>query len=69
MTEILLIPGLWNSGPEHWQSYWEGERSDCRRVEQSDWQTPRGSEDARESAWGVAGRAERCRGAELSAWD
>ncbi|HSY83355.1 MAG TPA: alpha/beta hydrolase [Gemmatimonadaceae bacterium] len=41
MTEILLIPGLWNSGPEHWQSYWEGARSDCRRVEQSDWQTPR----------------------------
>jgi pimeloyl-ACP methyl ester carboxylesterase len=40
-TEILLVPGLWNSGPEHWQSYWERERADCRRVEQSDWDTPR----------------------------
>jgi predicted alpha/beta hydrolase family esterase len=41
---ILLVPGLWNSGPEHWQSYWERERSDCRRVVQKDWDTPRCSE-------------------------
>lgn len=41
MTEVLLIPGLWNSGPEHWQSHWERERPDCRRVQQSDWETPR----------------------------
>ena len=41
MKQVLLLPGLWNSGPEHWQSYWERERSDCRRVEQSDWETPR----------------------------
>jgi uncharacterized protein len=40
MTDILLVPGLWNSGPEHWQSYWERERSDCRRVLQKDWETP-----------------------------
>jgi serine hydrolase len=44
MTEILLVPGLWNSGPEHWQSYWERERSDCRRVLQRDWETPVRSE-------------------------
>src|SRR5215212_2221921 len=37
---VLLLPGLWNSGPEHWQSYWERERADCRRVEQADWDTP-----------------------------
>jgi predicted alpha/beta hydrolase family esterase len=41
MTDILLVPGLWNSGPEHWQSYWERERSDCHRVVQKDWETPR----------------------------
>jgi predicted alpha/beta hydrolase family esterase len=40
MTDILLVPGLWNSGPEHWQSYWERERADCRRVEQINWETP-----------------------------
>ena len=38
MTDILLVPGLWNSGPEHWQSYWERERTDCRRVLQKDWE-------------------------------
>jgi predicted alpha/beta hydrolase family esterase len=41
MTDILLVPGLWNSGPEHWQSYWERERTDCRRVLQREWETPR----------------------------
>jgi predicted alpha/beta hydrolase family esterase len=44
MTDILLVPGLWNSGPEHWQSHWERERTDCRRVLQRDWQTPRCSD-------------------------
>jgi predicted alpha/beta hydrolase family esterase len=44
MTNILLVPGLWNSGPEHWQSYWERERTDCRRVLQKEWETPRCSD-------------------------
>jgi uncharacterized protein len=42
--QVLLLPGLWNSGPEHWQSYWERERGDCRRVVQADWETPRRSD-------------------------
>ena len=42
--DILLVPGLWNSGPEHWQSYWERERTDCRRVLQQNWETPRCSD-------------------------
>jgi len=37
---VLVLPGLWSSGPEHWQSYWERERADCQRVEQADWDTP-----------------------------
>src|SRR3954468_20451227 len=40
-AKVLLLPGLWNSGPENWQSYWERERDDCLRVVQSDWETPR----------------------------
>ncbi|MFN8654206.1 MAG: alpha/beta hydrolase [Gemmatimonadales bacterium] len=37
---VLLLPGLYDSGPEHWQSYWE--RSDPRmlRVRQRDWNAP-----------------------------
>lgn len=38
---VLILPGLYNSGPEHWQSYWERAHPDFQRVEQDDWETPR----------------------------
>jgi hypothetical protein len=38
---VLIVPGLWNSGPEHWQTHWERERADCRRVQQAEWDAPR----------------------------
>ena len=38
---VLTVPGLYNSGPEHWQSYWERLDARFRRVEQQDWNTPR----------------------------
>jgi len=37
---VLIVPGLYDSGPEHWQSHWERARGDCLRVVQRDWQTP-----------------------------
>lgn len=37
----LILPGLSNSGPEHWQSHWERTDPTCRRVEQTEWETPR----------------------------
>jgi uncharacterized protein len=40
----LILPGLFNSGPEHWQSHWERADPACRRVQQSDWETPRCSD-------------------------
>lgn len=36
----LILPGLGNSGPEHWQSYWERQDSTCQRVLQSEWDSP-----------------------------
>jgi predicted alpha/beta hydrolase family esterase len=39
-SRVLILPGLHNSGPEHWQSYWERENLGFRRVEQRDWETP-----------------------------
>jgi predicted alpha/beta hydrolase family esterase len=39
-ASVLIIPGLYDSGPEHWQSGWERTRGDCLRVQQRDWQTP-----------------------------
>lgn len=37
---VLTIPGLGNSGPEHWQTIWEREREDCQRVNLGDWERP-----------------------------
>lgn len=37
---ILTIPGLWNSGPQHWQTRWEAKHPDWTRVQQRDWDRP-----------------------------
>lgn len=37
---VLIVPGLNNSGPDHWQSLWEAQRSDCRRVDLGMWASP-----------------------------
>ena len=39
-VRVLLLPGLSNSGPEHWQSYWERTDPSCLRVVQRDWESP-----------------------------
>ncbi len=37
---VLLVPGIGNSGPEHWQTCWEANYSNCRRVQQRNWDEP-----------------------------
>src|ERR1700730_6967940 len=39
-AEILVIPGLGGSGPDHWQSRWEAKIPAVRRVIQADWEKP-----------------------------
>jgi len=41
VAPVLILPGLYNSGPEHWQSRWEVAHPAFRRVLQEDWETPR----------------------------
>ena len=38
-SNVLLLPGWENSGPQHWQSLWQ-DRHGYVRVEQHDWMTP-----------------------------
>jgi uncharacterized protein len=38
-STILTLPGLFGSGPEHWQTRWET-RFGYERVEQADWEQP-----------------------------
>jgi uncharacterized protein len=42
MTEayVFILPGLNNSGPQHWQTLWENEFGFIR-INQNDWDTPR----------------------------
>jgi predicted alpha/beta hydrolase family esterase len=40
MTRVLILPGLYDSGPDHWQSHWVRTLPDVVRVEQRDWNTP-----------------------------
>jgi len=37
---VLVLPGLGNSGPDHWQSQWENHDPSFTRVLQEDWDTP-----------------------------
>jgi predicted alpha/beta hydrolase family esterase len=39
-VSVMTVPGLWGSGPQHWQTHWEREHPDWRRVQQRDWDHP-----------------------------
>ena len=39
-VDILIVPGLGDSGPDHWQTRWQARLSTARRVEQDDWERP-----------------------------
>jgi uncharacterized protein len=39
-VKIFTVPGLYNSGPEHWQSRWEREFLQIERITQRDWNRP-----------------------------
>ncbi|MHA6288785.1 RBBP9/YdeN family alpha/beta hydrolase [Maricaulis sp. CAU 1757] len=39
-AELLIVPGLGNASPFHWQSRWQDKMSTARRVEQDNWDSP-----------------------------
>lgn len=40
MINYLIVPGLGNSGPEHWQTYFESLGENFKRIDQQEWDTP-----------------------------
>ncbi|SFD45786.1 RBBP9/YdeN family alpha/beta hydrolase [Massilia yuzhufengensis] len=38
--DVLILAGLWNSGPEHWQSQWQGRYPQWTKAEHRDWNCP-----------------------------
>ncbi len=39
-TDILFLPGVGGSGPDHWQTMWQQALPNARTVQQLDWQHP-----------------------------
>lgn len=39
-SSVILIPGIGNSGPSHWQTIWEAKYPNIFRVQQTDWDHP-----------------------------
>lgn len=39
-VRVLIIPGLRDSGPAHWQTWLQGQYANAVRVQQADWETP-----------------------------
>ena len=42
--KVLILPGIGNSGADHWQSYWEQLNGSYTRVNQLDWDNPKCSD-------------------------
>ncbi len=40
MTNYFIVPGLGNSGPEHWQTYFEMKGDNFIRINQLEWDAP-----------------------------
>lgn len=40
MTNYLIVPGLGNSGEEHWQTYFENSGNNFFRIIQQEWDAP-----------------------------
>ena len=40
MINYLIVPGLGNSGPEHWQTYFQHSGNNFHKIEQQEWDSP-----------------------------
>ena len=36
LLKVLVVPGLGSSGPQHWQTLWELQLPNCKRIQQRD---------------------------------
>lgn len=38
--DVLILPGLYNSGPDHWQTLWHQQHPHWKRATHRDWSSP-----------------------------
>ena len=55
-VDILIVPGLTGSGPDHWQTRWQERLKTARRVEQDDWDRPQRAAWLQWARWVCASR-------------
>lgn len=39
-SPVLIVPGIGNSGPDHWQTRWQRRYPGCSRIDVKDWDQP-----------------------------
>lgn len=39
-TKVLILPGIGDAGPDHWQTLWEKSNGNFQKVQQNDWDHP-----------------------------
>lgn len=44
MNNYFIVPGLGNSGPEHWQTFFENSAGNFQRIDQQEWDAPQCSD-------------------------
>ena len=59
--DVLILAGLWNSGPDHWQTHWQGRYPKWTKAEHRDWTCPDRDEWVAELDAAIAA----CRGAPI----
>ncbi len=40
MTHYFIVPGLGNSGPQHWQTWFQSQLINVQRIQQKEWDAP-----------------------------
>ena len=53
--DVLILAGIWNSGPTHWQTHWEHKHPGWTRVAHRDWNNPKCDEWVAELDAAIAG--------------
>ncbi|WLI87429.1 alpha/beta hydrolase [Massilia sp. R2A-15] len=53
--DVLTLAGLWNSGPQHWQTLWEKKYPAWQRAPHRDWNNPEREEWVAELDAAIAG--------------
>ena len=59
--DVLILAGLWNSGPEHWQSQWQERYPAWTKAQHRDWNCPERDEWVAELDAAIAA----CKGAPI----